>query len=403
MIDRLGSTEVDPEVVIKELVDKIEKDDSVRHALLLSLGEFGGDRPPLARRKELIPRLTELYKDRQPGVRGAAEWLLRKWARDDPSLEIAKKLAEADKELARREEQLQAGDTSTQGYWYVNTQGQTMVIFPRTDNPFLMGSPPTEVEREQKYERQHKRVIRHVFAMAAKEVTVDQFLRFPGSKDESNQPVYVQPTSPTGDCPINNVSWYKAAEYCNWLSLQEGIPPEQRCYEANANGNFAEGMKLKPNYLDLTGYRLPTEPEWEYACRGGALTSYHFGDSPAVLGKYAWFSANSRESKMLPVGSLKPNDFGLFDMHGNAVEWCQTLAEYPKEGEAQPVGDSGQVETIANPVDRVLRGGSYYSQQQYLRCANRFHGYGPYKSFKSFGFRPARTYPYGGRKAEEPR
>src|SRR6202043_366575 len=101
------------------------------------------------------------------------------------------------------------------------------------------------------------------YAIAAKEVTVEQFLRF------RNDHAYAKHSTPTLDCPVNMVTWYDAVAYCNWLSDQEGL---ERCYEPNAQGAYAAGMKMKANYLQLTGYRLPTEAEWEYACRAQALT-----------------------------------------------------------------------------------------------------------------------------------
>jgi formylglycine-generating enzyme required for sulfatase activity len=78
-------------------------------------------------------------------------------------------------------------------------------------------------------------------------------------------------------------------------------------------------MKMAANYLQRTGYRLPTEAEWEFACRAGAVTSFYFGDSKELLPRYAWYQKNS-QNKLWPVGSLKPNDLGLFDMAGNAWE-----------------------------------------------------------------------------------
>lgn len=196
---------------------------------------------------------------------------------------------------------------------------------------------------------------------------------------------------PQPDCPIGGVLWYEAAAYCNWLNEKEGIPKDQWCYEANEQGQYAEGMKIKENYLELVGYRLPTEPEWEYACRAGTMTSRYYGLSEVSLSSYAWYLGNSKEVTH-PVGSLKPNDYGLFDIQGNVWEWCHGTyqpysvaigAQVNHKADAQPVEDS---------VRRVLRGGAYRYPAVYVRSAYRLYDQPGHRA-NDYGFRLARTYP----------
>src|SRR6516225_191938 len=113
------------------------------------------------------------------------------------------------------------------------------------------------------------------------------------------------------DLPVVGIDWYMAARYCNWLSKKEGIPEEEWCYEIHGNE-----FRLKANYLSRRGYRLPTEAEMEFATRAGASTARYYGETEELLPKYAWYLRNSQEQTW-PVGSLKPNDLGLFDVQGN--------------------------------------------------------------------------------------
>ena len=227
LIERLGLVGVDVRVMATRLDQ--ENEVSIRRAIVLSLGEFGEDRLPLPERMPLIPPLVHLYRDDpDPGIHGAAEWLLRQWKEEGNLKEIDKGLATGSVQGGRQ--------------WYVNRQGQTMVVVPRPGE-FSMGED----------EKKHRRRIDRSYAIASKEVTVEQFLRFRKGHD------YDKKASPTKDCPVNNVSWYKAAEYCNWLSEQEGIDEDQWCYLPNAEGQYAKGMKLAPGCLGRAGYRLPTE------------------------------------------------------------------------------------------------------------------------------------------------
>ena len=151
-------------------------------------------------------------------------------------------------------------------------------------------------------------------------------------------------------------------------------------------------MTMAANYLQRTGYRLPTEAEWEYACRAGADTGYSFGESADLLEKYGWFDKNSL-SKSHPVGLLKSNDLGLFDMHGNDWEWCQGVYKpYPKGGHGKANDDKeGDIGVITGTDGRVLRGGSFVNPASIVRSAFRV-SYVPTIRFNFNGFRAARTF-----------
>src|SRR5262249_11870355 len=158
---------------------------------------------------------------------------------------------------------------------------------------------------------------------------------------------------------------------------QEGLPQSEWCYEPNPHGVYGEGMKLKANYLSLTGYRLPTEAEMEYATRAGTITSRYYGETEELLPKYTWYIKNS-EDKTCPWGSLKPNDWGLFDMRGNVFTWCQERSdEYARfqvfgieeDKEDIPTGQVLSSEFLM--YYRVMRGGWIGNRASYTRSSFR--------------------------------
>jgi formylglycine-generating enzyme required for sulfatase activity len=150
-------------------------------------------------------------------------------------------------------------------------------------------------------------------------------------------------------------------------------------------------MRLIGNYLQRTGYRLPTEAEWEYACRAGAVTSRYFGQTEDLLPRYAWYGKNSQDQTW-PVSSLKPNDLGLFDMHGNVWTWCQERFKVYPRAVDDVANEDVEDDLIVNYQDRrVLRGGSFSRQASIVRSGSRLRDV-PYIKNYNVGFRPARTF-----------
>ncbi|MBL8868730.1 MAG: SUMF1/EgtB/PvdO family nonheme iron enzyme [Planctomycetaceae bacterium] len=195
---------------------------------------------------------------------------------------------------------------------------------------FTMGSPTSEVGRLSK-ETQHEVTLSRPYYLGVYEVTQEQYEKVMGTN----------PSSFKGTRhPVEMVSWEDAKEFIaklNSLSAEQSAGRE---------------------------YRLPTEAEWEHACRAGSKAGYSFGDDASALGKYGWFADNSG-SKTHPVGEKQPNSWGLHDMHGNVYEWCEDwYGSYPAGAVIDPTGPS---------VDfrRVSRGGSWYSGAAYCRSASR--------------------------------
>jgi formylglycine-generating enzyme required for sulfatase activity len=357
-----------------------EKEVSARRALLLALGEYPEAERPPGERAALVPGLLALYRDHpDPGLHGAVDWLLRRWGRSQ--------------ELARIDRELISSGVRGERHWYVNGQRQTFTVV-RGPREFLMGSPGSAPNRRLN-EVLHRRRIARSFAIATKPVTVAEFEEFRRAYPDFRHS-YIKMFSPEPGCPIINVSWYQAAMYCQWLSEREGVPREQWCYppvaEFKALRRARKPVPLPADYLTRTGYRLPTEAEWEYACRAGAVTSRYYGEAGELLGEYAWCARNSPE-RTRPVGLLKPNDLGLFDMLGNVMEWCQDRSLANPAGRAGGMKeDSEDINNIVTDTEnRVARGRAYLAPAVNVRSAWRAAKVPTWRD-RTSGFRPARTY-----------
>jgi RNA polymerase sigma factor (sigma-70 family) len=230
---------------------------------------------------------------------------------------------------------------------FTNAIGMKFVWIP--PGSFIMGSPKTEPERLHD-ETQHKVTLTKGFYLGIYNVTQEQWQEIMGNN----------PSQFRGEknLPVGNVSWSECQEFCKKMKERDKKP-----------------------------YRLPTEAEREYACRAGTTTAFHFGDTISTdqanydgNGVYPGGKPGINRDKPLPVGSFAPNAWGLYDMHGNMVMWCQDwLGDYPHKDVVDPQGpDKG--------TKRVTRGGSYYGYPQYLRSAFRY-GFEPDSRVQRVGLR----------------
>ncbi len=226
-------------------------------------------------------------------------------------------------------------------------------MVPIQAGSFLIGSPANEKNRNVN-EGPQKNITLSAFWMGAYEVTRDEFDVF--YKDETTSvnedmdaitrpsPQYVDMSGgmgKEGGYPVNSMSQFGALMYCRWLYQKTGI-----------------------------FYRLPTEAEWEYACRAGTSTAYYFGNDSEQLDKYAWYIKNS-EDKFQKVGQKLPNAWGLYDILGNVMEW--TIDHYDERRYATITGTDPIVPANAFKYPKALRGGGFTETAGELRSANRFH------------------------------
>ena len=234
-----------------------------------------------------------------------------------------------------------------------NSIGMKLVPIPA--GTFLMGSPEDEKSRSSD-ELQHEVTLTEDFYLGMTQVTQAQYKEVMGENPSVFQGDKVAGRD-SSEFPVETVSWEDAIEFCRRLSE---FPNEKRAGRV---------------------YRLPTEAEWEYACRAGTDTAYSFGDSSEELSEHAWLGENS-EDRSHPVALKRPNAWGLYDMHGNIYEWCNDRkGDYPESAVTDPVG-------AAEGSGRVYRGGSFHSSAGLCRSALRSR-YVPSARGGHLGFRLA--------------
>ncbi|MGO9466785.1 MAG: formylglycine-generating enzyme family protein [Isosphaeraceae bacterium] len=275
--------------------------------------------------------------------------------------------------------------------WFVNKLGQTFAVI---EGPveFRMGSPPAEPMRNETMESYRRTIIPRRFAIAVKEVTKEQWDPFVRANPYLGLALrLVNRYSPDPNGPMIGFTWYIAAEFSNWLSVQDRLSQDQWCYLPNKAGAYTEGMSIPADVLRRKGYRLPTEAEWEYACRAGAVTSRYHGSSIALLHAYARYQPNSNEHAW-SCGSLLPNDLGLFDMLGNEFEWCQDSINASRPSQKGIRSDNINIcADIYENNPRLFRGGAFHIHPAAVRSADRGRNAPAYRDVYG-GFRPVRTY-----------
>ena len=357
--------------------------------MILGIGELALNKLlSTEQQASMIADIARRYADDpDPGIHGACEWVLRQLGAEASIAEVKAAYATGTSVGDRR--------------WYVTKTGTKSPAFDKSrasaassslsfaimnaEEEFLMGSQVSEAARwggpTGRNEIRHRRRIGRTFAIGMHELTIAQFREF------ANAHEFDLSRAGGEDAPANNITWYEAASYCNWLSREEDIPRDQWCYDPDQE--FTEGMTLLPDYLQRTGYRLPTEAEWEYACRAGSITAYSFGVTETLLHDYASYLENSEGTGKLSVGTLRPNGAGLFDMPGNVLEWCQE-ASMLYSTRVAGVDDLEDTDPLINSNNRVMRGGSFDFRSASLRSANRL-SYPPHERSSYFGLRLART------------
>lgn len=313
-------------------------------------------------------------------------WLvLADWLEDqgDPRAELARLRhrlhtepdhPEADARRARQLALLDAGLAPVVPTW-TNPLGMPFaLVLPGT---FRMGSPETEADRYDG-EVPHPVTLTAPFYLGVYPVTVGEFAAF------------VAATGYQTEAETDGGAWGYAEDWCkkdaalSWRT--PGFEQTDRHPVVCVTWNDAQALTAWLNQVEEGGdlvYALPTEAQWEYACRAGSATAYWWGDDPTRLGDYAWFADNSGEATH-PVETKKPNPWGLYHLHGLVSEWCNDVwDDYPFTAVTDPQG-------APDGSDRLNRGGDWIESAQYCRAASR-RGSDPRDRYDCLGLRLARV------------
>ncbi len=299
----------------KILIDCIgrEATDTIRCAMLLALGEYSLEQIPLSEREQLLPDLLTTYcMDPRASIHSSVEWLLRRWSFDD--------------ELQAANRQLFRPELGEDFEWYTALPDVTMVAcnFPNA-------GPATDGVK---------------FAISTHEISTWQW-------DWNNATLHLLPNEAMATLPKNLESWHTCAAFCNRLSERAGLPPSQYCYEQISGNHY----RPYADAVQRRGFRMPTVAEWTYAARAHTTTGRYWGRQDELLPHYSNNRPHS-QLRRLPSGTLKPNDFGLFDVLGNVSEWMHDIP--------------ASTEPVIIVAERPIRGGSAWTTPENVQVDGEF-------------------------------
>ena len=379
-IHQIHRMRADPSALVgmfEDLRNESDADNSTRAAFVFCVGELENDLNQRQRESLTTKLKSDFQNATDAGYRGAVEWLLRKWGHGDFIQETNQGLAGA--EVAANQN------------WLVTPSGIGMTIFEPQPSIWI-GSTMLDRNRSSIEAPRNMRIDRR-FAVAQHEVSrelFEQFLRETPDIDGTTKSYRT-----TEDGPAIGVRILDAANFCNWLNQRDGIPKDQWCFSPVKEGNYQRGVTLARDFLHRSGYRLATEVEWEFACRGGSRTPRFYGHGDDLVDFYCWHADNA-QSHAWGAGLKKPNDVGLFDTLGNVCELCLDLFDDYKD----PVGLDPRLDEFHRDRDyvinrdeqRIIRGGSYYDRHPDIRCSARNRQTTQFNSSQT-GMRIVRTLP----------
>ncbi|MBY0227832.1 MAG: formylglycine-generating enzyme family protein, partial [Gemmataceae bacterium] len=342
--------------------------DHLRYVLASAMGEYGEAEfksLPVATRIKLEEKFDDCLASNDPGVRGMSEWLSRQGKLSTKPKAVTTKASEV-----------------------VRVKGAELRMVRCEAGNFLMGSSEKEEQRSAREGRKpHRVTLSKPFRISDREVTWGLFKRAVDDTDAKRRIKFGGADDQRGEeYPVGHVTHEEAVAFCRWLTRETGLGETDQCYPDSED---AMGDRSREWYPERRGFRLPREAEWEYAARAGTTTAFGFGDDKRLLKHYGNHDDNESVRLPRPPGKMRPNRWGLFDMHGNVFERCQDwFGDYTATEAPDPEGPS--VDTAKKKV-RVSRGGAFYNTSRYARSAYRGDFDPPNARSLGIGFRVVQT------------